>query len=177
MPRKGEPSPRKGTRIPKRDNRVTRRNEAARMIQKPAGLELNRSSSETPKDEQMKAAVLAAILLGQPVAAIAAQYNLPNYTVQNWKNAFDITDPLARRDRLSESLLVFIEEELKNMIAISIATSDTNWIRDQTASELADYINVKNNIILKVLEAFGRSSDHADKLRQQAVVQIEGETE
>lgn len=178
MPKKGEVSYRKGTKIPKRDIRVRRRNEAARMVEKPEDLDLNRIPSGGTRDEQMKAAVLASILLGQPVTAIAAQYNLPYQTVYNWKEAFDITNPVNRRDRLSENLLVFIEQEIKNMVAISIATSDTDWIRDQSASELASYISVKHASLMRVLEAFGKASAHADDLRQkQEIVQIEGETE
>lgn len=177
MPRKGEASPRKGTKMPVRDNRVRRRNEAARMVEKPNELDLNRIPSGGTRDEQIKAAVLASILLGQPVAAIAVQYNLPYQTVYNWKEAFDLTSPVNRRDRLSENLMIFIEQEIKNMVAISIATSDTDWIRDQTASELADYISVKHNSLMRVLEAFGKASAHADVLHQQELVQIEGETE
>lgn len=177
MPRKGEASPRKGTKMPVRDNRVRRRNEAARMVEKPDELDLNRIPSGGTPDEQMKAAVLASILLGQPVAAIAVQYNLPYETVANWKKAFDITNPVNRRDRLSESVVALVEQKIKSMIAISIITSNDNWVLSQNASDLAHYTSVEHTALMDMLGAYARATDHADKLRKQEIVQIDGEVE
>lgn len=135
-------------------------------------LSLTRSTDGQPPAEKIKAAVLAALLLNQPVALIASRYNLSYSTVAYWKKSFDLETPDQRVQSLSDNLMVFINQEIQNLIAISIVTSDEDWIKDQTASELSDFLNVKHNTMLKVLEAFGKAQEG---VKQNTVKQIQQE--
>lgn len=158
-------------------DRIRKRNEMARVVELSIPLDLNRSADGQSPNTGIKSAVLASVLLGQPEEQIAAQYDLPVATVKRWKEAFDITDPVNRRDRLSEDLFIFLEQEIKNLISISVATSDQDWIQMQSASELAAFINVKYQAIMKVLESFGRASIDRDKYSQQQLEVVDSEGE
>lgn len=162
---------RKTTRTP--DHRIRRRNETARMVEVPEGAELTRrpNYSEGP-GAGMKAAVLAALLLGEPVAQIATQYGIAYQTVYEWSRDFDITNPVKRRDQLSEDLVTFVRQEIANLMAISIATSRDEWIIDQPAGELAQYVAVKTENLMKILQAFGKVSESKQQFSSQ-VVEIE----
>lgn len=153
--------PRKGPRKGWQPEKPSGYDNTSRTAVVTGSLSLTRSAEPSPPAEKMKAAVLAAILLGQPVATIAARYGLSYSTVSNWKKAFDVESPEQRVERLSEDLMVFIQQEIQNLIAIAVVTSEEEWIKEQTASELADYIGVKNNTLLKVLEAFGKAQEGA----------------
>lgn len=129
------------------------------MVKKPSELELNRRDPGAPPSEALSAAVVAALMLGQPAAVIAQRFGLPAGTVRRWEEAYDISNPLKRRDSLSEMLMVFIEQELASLMSISIATSDEEWIKSQDASELAQLIGVKQDRIMAVLGAYSKAQD------------------
>lgn len=138
-----------------------------KMVDAPKDLELTRTSTGHGIDSLMKSAVLASLLLGEPASRIASQYNVPIETVYTWKKEFDITDAVRRRDRLSEQLLIFIESEIKNLVTIANETNDSEWIQRQGAAELAAYIRVKYDMIMKILESYGRANVQAEVMRKQ----------
>jgi hypothetical protein len=113
--------------------------------------------------EPLKAAVLAALMLGQPAVQIAHQFGLPPQSVKQWEVAYDISNPNRRRAKLDEMLLIFVEQEIASLMAISIATSDEEWILEQNAVDLSTFIATKQDRLMKVLEAFGRSQANAPR--------------
>lgn len=117
----------------------------------------------------VKAAVLASLLLGETPSRIAKQYNLPEAYVKRWHVEFDITSPIQRRDQLSQSLLIYIEQEIKNLISIGIITSDEEWVKWQNASDLSAFVQVKGSVIMQLLTAFGRASQQAAELKQREI--------
>lgn len=134
------------------------------MIKKPDDFDLTRRLDGQSPDGSIRAAVLAALVLGESPGQIAEQYNLPVAQVEQWKRRFDITDPIQRRDQLSEQLLIFVQQKIKNLVAISVATSDEDWIHEQSASELAAYLRAEHEMLLRVFEAFGRTAQHQAEL-------------
>lgn len=157
-----------------KDIRVRRRNEAARMVETPEEVALTRRPDGEGPDNAIRAGVLAALLMGKSVSQIAIQYNLPYKTVYYWSQKFDLTNPIQRRDQLSEKMLTLVESEIESLLAISLTTRDEDWILDQTANELAQYIATKQNFLLGVLSAYGRVTEHRNQLAAAQVVE-EGE--
>lgn len=150
----------------KKDRRLRRRNEAARMVETPEEIEITRRPRGERPSEAMKAAVLASLMLGMKPSRIALQYGLNAETVKRWESEFDITNPIERQGRLGEMFLTFLEQELTSLVAISIATSDEEWIQEQPAGELAVLISAKTDRVMKLLEALGRKSEPAPQKLQ-----------
>lgn len=123
----------------------------------------------TKKIEVIKAAAQAELLFGTPPGAVAARYGLPMSLTTDWKNTLTTFSAIGRRDRLSDLLLTFIEQEFKSLVAISIVTSDEKWVRRQNASDLAQFIAVKSDRLLVLLQAFGR----VEETRKKYVDQLE----
>lgn len=153
--------------------RVRRRNEAARMIETSEEVALVRRPDGEGPDGPIRAAVLAALLIGQPVAQVARTYNLPYHTVYQWSKAFDISNPIRRRDQLSESLLIFVQREIQSLMAISLITEKEEWVMGQNASEMAQYVAVKTEKLMAILQVFGRAAESRQKLTEETV-DIEG---
>lgn len=155
---------------PKRDPRKRPRPENVRMIKRPTRLQLTRRSEEAAPSEPLKAAVLAALLLGQTPEQVAIRFGLSVSDVRRWGAAYDISNPLKRRDSLSEMLLVFVEQELASLMSISIATSDDEWIKDQNAADLAVLVGAKQDRLMKILEAYGRAQQSRQQIQGEVVV-------
>lgn len=168
--------------IVRKDIRTRRRNENFRMVEKPEDLKLTRRASGDAPAETIKAAVLAALLLGGAVSEVAKLYNLEYATVYRWKRDFDITSPAKRRDRLTEMLVEFVEEELISLSSISITTRNEEWLLLQNASDLAHYVAAKEDRLLALLAAYGKAQQplepqqpiHAE-LVDSEMVDIQGE--
>lgn len=119
------------------------------------------------KSKHIIAAAQAAIILGTPVAQVAMQYGIPHNRVTAWKDTLITTGAIGRRDRLSAMLMSYIEQEMKSLMAISIVTSDEDWLMRQTASDLAHYVSVKSDRLLMLLQAFGRVENSQREYEQQ----------
>lgn len=138
--------------------RVRRRNETARRVEKPEDVSLTRRPKDEKPSEAVKAAVLAALLVGGSISDVAAQYGLTYHTVWQWKKAFDITSPAKRRDRLTEMLVDFVEEEIGSLTSMSITLRDEEWILSQNASDLAHLFSVRAEKLFTLLQAYGKAS-------------------
>lgn len=149
----GDSSSRNGrSRQVRPDGRLVARKNPSNLVR------VSRPQSDEGPSEPLKAAVLAALLVGQPSHQIAQQFGLPHRTVKKWEEAYSISNPTSRRDRISETLVVFVEQEIASLLSISIATSDEEWIKEQPASEIASLIAVKHDRLYRILEAFGRAN-------------------
>lgn len=122
------------------------------------------------KDKAIKAAAQAALLLGQSASQVALQYGLHQSVVTRWQDTIITAGAVGRRDRLSDMLMVFIEQELKSLMAISIVTSDEKWIRRQSADQLAHYVAVKSDRLMAMLAAFGRAEETRRRYMEQLKV-------
>jgi hypothetical protein len=108
------------------------------------------------KKERIKAAAQASLLLGQSIGSVAIQYGLDHAQVSDWNVTVATAQAIGRRDRLGDMILVYIEQEFKSLIAISMVTSEESWVRRQDADALAHYIAVKSDRLMLLLQAFGR---------------------
>jgi hypothetical protein len=152
-----------------RDPRKRPRPENVRMIRRPVKLHLTRRSDDVAPSEPLKAAVMAALMLGQSAEQVAIRFGLPVTDVRRWEAAYDISNPLKRRDSLSEMLLVFVEQELASLMAISIATSDEDWIKDQNAADIAILHGAKQDRLMKILEAYSRAQTSRQQIQGEVV--------
>lgn len=134
----------------------------------PAYLDILPEGEE--KEKAVKAAAQAALLLGQPASQVSLQYGLPQSTVAQWEGVLITAGAVGRRDRLSEMLMVFIEQELKSLMAISIVTSDERWVRRQNADQLAHYVAVKSDRLMAMLAAFNRATETRARYMEQLEV-------
>lgn len=151
-----------------RTKRSVRRVNYKEIVDNERRYQKSLESKTTPK-KLIKAAAQAAFIMGQPISQIALQYNLEMAEVASWRDTLITAGAIGRRDRLSDILMVYIEQEIKSLIAISIVTSDEDWIRDQHAGELATYIAIKSDRLFQVLQAFGRTVDS----REAYIAQLE----
>jgi hypothetical protein len=147
-----------------RERRIRQPGELSRMVRNPAQVNLNRRANNEGPTETLQAAVLAALVLGMPSAQVALQFGLPPTTVRRWEEAYNISNPLQRRDRLSEMLMIFLEQEIASLMTISIATQNEEWIQEQSATDLAVYIATKQDRLMAILGAYGKAQDSRDKI-------------
>jgi hypothetical protein len=122
------------------------------------------------KSKHIVAAAQAAIILGTPPSQISQQFGISLPRINQWKNGLITAGAIGRRDRLSEMLMAYIEQEMKSLLAISMITSDEDWVMRQDAGELAHYIAVKSDRLLMLLQAFGRVDNSREQYQQQLEV-------
>lgn len=97
-------------------------------------------ASGKPHKAEVKAAVMAALLTGQSVAEVAAEYAIPEGTVKTWRRqlrAENILDQPEKKDEIGELLIDYLRENLITLAAQSIHARDPDWLKKQPASELA----------------------------------------
>ena len=147
-----------------REKKERKTGELSRMVKRPSNLTLNRREGAEGPSETLTSAVMSALMLGTPSAQIALQFGLPPATVRKWEEAYDISNPLKRRDRLSEMLMVFLEQEISSLMTISIATQDEEWIKEQSATDLSTYIATKQDRLIRILETYGRAQESTQEI-------------
>lgn len=122
------------------------------------------------RSKHIVAAAQAAIVLGTPPAQVAEQYGISLPRIKQWKDTLITTSAIGKRDRLSDMLFAYIEQEMKSLLAISMITSDEEWVMRQTASDLAHYVAVKSDRLLLLLQAFARTNISQREYEQQLKV-------
>lgn len=125
------------------------------------------------KDIGLKAAVIASLYLGESEPKIAAQYNLSLSRIARIRESFNDVGSIQRRDWLTETLVIYIQQEIKSLMAISIVTSDEEWVLAQSADGLATFIATKSDKLTQLLQSFGRVATEREQYIDQldAVVQ------
>jgi hypothetical protein len=145
---------------------------------KPTNLpDMIKAMPDSPeKKERIKAAAQAALLMGESPAAVSTQYGIPYAAASNWSLTVATANAVGRRDRLTDMIMLYIEQEFKSLIAISIATADERWIRRQDADSLAHFIAVKSDRLMLLLQALGRAESSRAKYvdQLQAVIPDHG---
>ena len=114
-------------------------------------------------DEQTKAAVMAALLEGQSVSSVAKKYEIPKGTVSRWKKTAVSGGVRQERTQKGEAqdmgdlLMELLETNIRSLIAVSKTTSEPDWIKKQSASELATFFGVKHDKVVRMIEALNGS--------------------
>ena len=104
---------------------------------------------------QLRGEVVAAILAGASVSAVAAQFGVSKSLVSEWANA-DIrtvrTDQRARDpEAIGELLLDLIATHVTTIQAQLQAASRADWLEKQSAAELAQLVAVERDTTIRLL--------------------------
>lgn len=154
------------------DYRMVKRHVPARTVKRPSQLDLDRRDQGVSPTEGLTAAVMAALTLGQPAEAVALRFGLSVTTVKRWEKAYDISNPVKRRDHLSELIMSFIEQEIASLMTISMVTQDDEWIKQQKAAELAEYIATKEDRVMGMLAAYSKAQASKAELVQTKQIEV-----
>ena len=110
----------------------------------------------TPYPADIKAAAMAALLTGQSVSAIAAQYKIPEDTLRQWKCRYrkrnGVTDVMEQKT-IGELLEEYLRASLATLKVQVEVFADTEWIKKQDASELAILHGVCTDKAIRLLES------------------------
>ena len=115
---------------------------------------------------EIMAAVMAALLAGQGVAAVARQYKLDSGLVSRWKQKIpqEKLQQVAeeKRDEFAELLVDALRSILKSLKVSADAIRSTEgwaWVRQHSPAEFATLIGVLTDKGFRLLEAAEYSSD------------------
>lgn len=116
-------------------------------------------------DPAVRAAVMAALLAGQSVSAVAREYSLPKGTVSDWrkKAAYqqEVGSEPTQKSGIGDLLVELIEANLRGMVAVAQVMQDATWVRKQPASELGTFVGITHDKTMRMLEAMDRAESPA----------------
>lgn len=121
----------------------------------------------TPRREysdEVKAAVMAALMAGQSISSVAADYRIPEGTVKRWSAANrEQLEPVrsAKRERIGDLLIEYLELNLEALKAQARVFADAEWIKGQAASEVAVLHGVVADKGIRLLEALAAAGDES----------------
>lgn len=124
----------------------------------------------TQYNPDLIAKVVAAVLEGQSMSAVAREYRIPKGTVSSWvKRNVDLApvsrvadgggrelrDPKKenRREQIGDLIIDNLEAQLNATKMMATAIQDEDWIRKQPASEIAVLFGVISDKTFRILEA------------------------
>jgi hypothetical protein len=107
-----------------------------------------------PHSDEIRAAVLASLLAGQSVGAIADEYQLPESTVRGIRDGEASREVVrAKKDSFGGLVADYLEESLITLKAQVVFARDTQYLRKQPASELAVLHGVIADKSIRILSA------------------------
>jgi transposase-like protein len=111
--------------------------------------------------DELKAEVMAALLVGQSINHVAKEYKIPRGTVSTWSRNLPRNHAVStqKRERIGELLVDNVEAELETTLAMQNVFSDEEWLKKQSASELAVLYGVIKDKTFRVLEALPDDED------------------
>lgn len=114
-------------------------------------------SGATEYPAEVQAAVMAALLAGQSVTSIAAEYKIPRGTVSGWKRKAGLMRPREMdaqlRVQIGDALLEYVVEALRTLSAQQIFFRDETWLHQQSASEIGVLHGISADKVIRLLEA------------------------
>lgn len=114
--------------------------------------------------DEVRAAVMAALLEGQGAAKVAEEYNIPEGTIASWKSRMVNGDAIVsiaseKRDQLGELLMDYLAANLTTLrMQIEGVHRDEEWLKKQSAGELATLHGVSMDKAIRLLEALSRAN-------------------
>lgn len=117
--------------------------------------------------EDVKAAVMAALLEGQGVPEIAKRYDVPPETIRSWKSRQANGEAVAtvateKKAAIGDLLLTLMSAEIEALTAQTRVLSDAAYLRQQPASELGVLRGVSYDKVVRLLELLSRAEESAD---------------
>lgn len=114
----------------------------------------------TQYPDEVKAAVMAALLQGQSVNQVAKQFDIPAGTVSSWRRrvaATPVVDHAGTREHIGELLVSYLEASLQTLRAQVVVFRTPEWLMKQNASEAAVLHGVLTDKVIRLLEALAAS--------------------
>jgi transposase-like protein len=105
---------------------------------------------------ELKAAVLAALLTGQAVDAVATAYKLPRQTVLEWQRQARTVAEVVQTEKtagLGDLLADYLRESLTTLAVQARVFRDEAWLKRQPASDAAVLHGVSVDKAIRLLEA------------------------
>jgi len=123
--------------------------------------------------EETKAAVMAALLAGQSVSQVAAEYKIPEGTIWAWthrelngkSNGYDASLASAasqKKQRIGELILDYLETLMVTLQRQAEVFGDETWLSKQAASEVAVLHGVLADKGIRILEALASAAEEQD---------------
>lgn len=115
----------------------------------------------------LKAAVLAALMTGQAVDVVAAEYHLPKKTIQEWNRQAKLAAQVVQTEKTGETDIVglldtYLARNLETLAVQAEQFSDRGWLAKQSASEAAVLHGVLVDKAVRILQAAEAASAPAD---------------
>jgi transposase-like protein len=114
-------------------------------------------TAPAPHSDETKAAVLAALLAGQSVTAVAAEYKVARETVRKWRRAagMDAGSVVSQQKKADIGDLVasYLRELLQTLAVQQRHFRDKAWLGQQSAADLAVLHGVSADKAFRILEA------------------------
>ena len=108
-------------------------------------------------DDATRAAVIAALMTGQSLNAVAKEYKIPIGTVESWKRRkADLATKAATRnpqDVLGAALHGYVTESLTALRSQVKVFGDPDWIKKQSAHEMGVLHGIMTDKAMRLLEA------------------------
>ncbi len=105
---------------------------------------------------------MSALLAGQSITEVAAEYKLPRSTVAGWaaaaRRSAELGDPTVKRE-IGDLLVEYLRANLEALRAQMKVFGDADWVKKQSASEVGVLHGVCADKAVRLLEAFERGSD------------------
>ena len=127
--------------------------------------------AKTEYSNEVKAAVMAALLEGQSISAVAKQYDIPKGTVSGWKqkaltpvaDGGVVPDATQKRQAIGDLLIGYLETMLRTLTVQAKHFGDVDWLKDQNANELAVLHGVATDKAIRLLEALAPSNEGGEE--------------
>lgn len=112
-------------------------------------------------NEHIKAQALAALLAGQTFTEVARVFQVPIGTLKSWKQrdgaalrpSTDAPDASAKREQIGALLLDYLVTTIETLKAQQVVFADADWLKKQSAGELAILHGVSVDKAVRLLEA------------------------
>lgn len=114
-----------------------------------------------PHDEQTKAAALAALATGTPLAQVSRELGISRPTLTAWRDAAGLAPALQQKAEadLGEQLYGYLQGAISALTAQLAVFADPAWLRTQSAADLAILHGVINDKTARLLAAIRPDGD------------------
>jgi len=118
-----------------------------------------------PQPAQLRAEAVAAVLAGQALSDVARRYGLAKQTLSQWVQhdpERTLRTPDAHNEPdLGDLIYGLISDHIATMAAQLQAASRSEWLREQSAADLAQLLGAERDTLLRLLAGL-RRVDNAD---------------
>lgn len=121
-----------------------------------------------PIDPKIKAAVLAEVATGQPVATVAKKYGVHRTQVRRWREERLVPEaqpvvPQEQRDQLGEAINAWTVKAIQALTVQLDLAMDLDWLRGHSPADFAALITVLADQVARVAETqeIGQPSEGA----------------